>query len=100
MPLSRLLAASLCIVTALHGQAPVRPAPLPKRIAIVNATVLDGTGHGYARGRTILIEDSLIVAIVATGSQTVPPEAQVIDVAGRFVIPGLIDTHAHIATDP
>ena len=62
--------------------------------------MFDGTGTGTSYDRTILIEDSVIISVFATGSVPLAAEAETIDIAGMYVIPGLIDTHVHLATEP
>lgn len=72
--------------------------PLPSRpTALVDATIFTGTGEKIERG-TVLIRDGKIEAI---GPQIAPPAAyDVIDVAGKFVTPGLIDAHSHLGVYP
>lgn len=43
----------------------------------------------------ILITDNRIAAIGASGTLVVPDEADVIELTGKYVVPGFIDTHAH-----
>jgi imidazolonepropionase-like amidohydrolase len=72
------------------------------RVAYRGATLLDGTGAPARAGTTILVEDEHI-RLVAPDDQ-VPAadlvDAEIIETGGRYVIPGLIDTHQHIATPP
>jgi imidazolonepropionase-like amidohydrolase len=69
-------------------------------IALSNATVIDGTGAAPVAARTVVIEQGRIAAVFATGSRTLPARAQVIDLTGRWLLPGFIDSHVHVATDP
>lgn len=69
-------------------------------IALINVTVIDGTGAEPVPAQTVLIADGRIHEVGPAGQVTVPDTALVIDAAGKFVIPGLIDTHVHLATDP
>src|SRR5262245_43362101 len=62
-------------------------------IAIRNATILTATGPRIQNG-TIVLRDGKIVAVGA--NVTVPPDARVIDGTGKFVTPGIIDTHSHL----
>lgn len=62
---------------------------------LVHATVLDGTGREPAPDSWLRIEDGTIAA-VGTGAVACGA-AEVIDCAGRTVLPGLIDAHAHLA---
>src|SRR5262245_37899185 len=72
-----------------------RPASI-EPLAIVGVSTIDAT-HSPARrnDQTILIEDGRIAAIGPRASVPVPPGARRIDGTGRFVIPGLWDSHVH-----
>ena len=65
-------------------------------ITVWDARLIDGLG-GPPRERTVVsIEDGRITAVVeASGDR--PPDA--IDLAGRTLMPGLIDAHAHLSSD-
>jgi imidazolonepropionase-like amidohydrolase len=65
-------------------------------ILIQNATILT-VSHGTIEHGSILIKDGKI-AEVGTSIKA-PKDAQVLDAAGQFVIPGIIDCHSHIAVD-
>jgi imidazolonepropionase-like amidohydrolase len=66
------------------------------------ATLIDGTG-GPARPSMTIVADGGEITLVAPDDE-IPAElsagGQVFDLAGQFVIPGLIDSHQHIATPP
>lgn len=66
-----------------------------RRVAIHDARVIDCTGRPPQDRRTLLIEDDRIVAILASEHDQ-GIDALRIDAAGRTVIPGLIDMHAHL----
>jgi imidazolonepropionase-like amidohydrolase len=62
---------------------------------LVNATLVDGTGAEPRTGVTVSIRGGRIAAV----SERAPEAAQGvrrIDLAGRYLLPGLIDAHAHI----
>lgn len=48
----------------------------------------------------IVVRDNRIVAVGRRGSVTVPSDARVIDISGRTVVPGFVDTHAHFRHSP
>ncbi|MFT3897748.1 MAG: amidohydrolase family protein [Thermomonas sp.] len=64
------------------------------------ATVIDGTGSAPKPRQDILVRGERIVAVGAHGSLAGTAGARSVDLHGRFVIPGLIDTHVHLATPP
>jgi imidazolonepropionase-like amidohydrolase len=87
------LLAPACVMAATPAAAPPEPAPV---ILIQNATILT-VSHGNVEHGSILIKDGKIAEIGT--SVKAPKDAQVIDAAGQFVIPGIIDCHSHIAVD-
>lgn len=87
-----LLAGALpAAVPTLSGQTPA-----PSVVAIRNATLVT-VSHGTIRNGTIVLRDGKIAALGANVS--VPSGAEVIDGSGKFVSPGIIDAHSHIAND-
>jgi Amidohydrolase family len=85
-----LLFALLALLLAQPSQ-PLQAKPL----VFLHATVIDATGAPARSDMTVVITGSQINAIGETGNVRVPPEAQVIDATGKFVIPGLWDMHVH-----
>lgn len=67
-------------------------------MALQDVTLMDGTGVAPRSGMTIVIERGSIRDIFATGSKVLPGDVEIVDAGGRFVIPGLIDSHVHLAT--
>ena len=66
-------------------------------IAITNGKVLTITQGTLERG-TVLIDDGHIVAVGE--DLEIPPEAEVHDVEGKVVMPGMIDAHCHVGIFP
>ncbi len=66
-------------------------------VALVGARVVTmaSTDGGIVNDATILIRGDRIVAIGPRGTVTVPTGATIVDVAGKTIIPGLVDAHAH-----
>jgi imidazolonepropionase-like amidohydrolase len=65
-------------------------------IALVNATVIDGTGSPPKPGQTIVIRDGKIAEVGPAAKVTVPDGARSIDLTGQTVIPGIIGLHDHL----
>mgnify|MGYP001183728461 CR=1 FL=1 len=64
-------------------------------IVLKGGRLWDGTGAS-ARPATVVITGNQIVAILPPASTAWPKDARLIDVAGKTVMPGLIDLHTHI----
>ena len=64
-------------------------------IALTNVKVIDGTGAPAVTNQTILIRDERIAEVGPSRSVDVPANAEVLDLAGHTVIPGLIGLHDH-----
>jgi hypothetical protein len=58
------------------------------------ATVITGTGTAPIRDGIIVIDGDTITAVGGKDT-TVPAGSAVVDLAGKFVIPGLVESHAH-----
>ncbi len=67
-------------------------------IALTGATVITMKGDEIVRDATVLVERNRIRAVGARGAVAVPAGATVVDVGGKFIVPGFIDVHAHIST--
>ena len=84
----------LLFTFTLTGFARAAAGPSETVTALVGATVIDGTGRPPKSGQTILIRGERIVAV---GDKiAIPKGATVLDVAGKTVLPGLVDMHGHM----
>ena len=64
--------------------------------AIVNARLVDGTGAPAVERATIVVRDGRIAAAGPAAATQVPPGMPIVDAAGKTVLPGLWDMHAHV----
>lgn len=68
-------------------------------LVLRDVTVIDGRGGAPKEHATVVIRDGRIES-VGHGKVKAPAGATEVDLPGRWLIPGLIDAHVHVATDP
>ena len=85
------IAASAQTATAAGGVADAH-----NEVLIKNAVVMTAT-HGNITGGSVYIKDGKIAAVGKDVSA--PASATVIDAGGKYLTPGIIDSHSHIAMD-
>ncbi len=64
-------------------------------VALTHARVIDGTGATPRTDQTLIIRDGRISQLGPSGSIAIPAGAQVVDLTGKSVIPGLVMVHEH-----
>ena len=64
-------------------------------LIVEEGTIIDGTGSGPQEGWTLVIRDGRIQEVGPSSRISRPDNARVIDATGKFIIPGLTDTHVH-----
>jgi imidazolonepropionase-like amidohydrolase len=64
----------------------------------VGATLIDGTGAPPVRDAAVVIDGERIIAAGPRGLTPWPAGAEIIDLGGLTLLPGLIDTHDHLAS--
>jgi imidazolonepropionase-like amidohydrolase len=69
----------------------------PAAVYLTNARLVDGTGAAPREAASVLVEAGAIVR-VGTASDAAPEHATVVDLAGRTLLPGLIDAHVHVTS--
>jgi imidazolonepropionase-like amidohydrolase len=65
-------------------------------VAFTNVAVVSMLDEALLPGQTVVIQGERIRAIGPVDTLSVPPEAMVIDGAGRYLMPGLADMHVHV----
>ncbi|MBE0657053.1 MAG: amidohydrolase family protein [Bryobacteraceae bacterium] len=87
MPVNYVLPLLLAAGFAAFAQSPP--------VAFTGARVIPIEGAEIANG-TVVVENGKIVAVGPAASVTIPANAQRIDVKGKVLMPGLVDSHSHI----
>jgi imidazolonepropionase-like amidohydrolase len=86
---------------ALGASASQAATETPKLTIYRGATLIDGTGAGPRADMALVVDGEHIRAVVPDGQASqYASGASVIDAHGLTVLPGLIDSHVHMATSP
>ena len=87
-------AASLVVMAAfaVHGQSPT--------LLLDNVRIIDGSGGTPVERGRIVIEGGRISRLGPVDQVPAPSGAETVNIAGRTVLPGLINLHFHIEDDP
>jgi imidazolonepropionase-like amidohydrolase len=81
--------------TADPASQPANPITAPIA-ALINARLIDGNGGPPISPATLVVENERIVAVGASDHLAIPAGANVVDCAGKTIIPGLISDHSHL----
>lgn len=90
-----LIPAAVAALLLRGGICSAQPAP-DSVLAITGAALWDGTGRAAQPDAVVLVRDGRIACAGTVADCPVPAGAARIDARGRFLLPGLIDTHVHL----
>jgi imidazolonepropionase-like amidohydrolase len=63
--------------------------------ALTNGFLIDGSGSDLIPNSIVIIQDGLIKSVGTNTSLEIPSEAEIIDLQGSYILPGLMNTHIH-----
>ncbi len=89
----------LATVTAVLSAA-CAPPPPPEpdgSKAFVGVRLFDGTGAAPVENAVIVVRDGRVEAVGPADAVAISPGAERIDLAGKFVVPGIVNAHAHVS---
>ena len=72
----------------------------PRALVLDNVRIVDGTGGAPIENGRIVLQGERLTAVGTPAAVSAPADAERVDLAGKTVIPGLIDLHFHIENDP
>jgi imidazolonepropionase-like amidohydrolase len=93
-----LLAMSASSITGQTASSPLKPfikidAPV---VALTHVRVIDGTGAPAREDQTVILSKGKIDSVSEASAANLPQNAQVLDLHGYTVIPGLVGMHDHL----
>lgn len=103
------LAAAVMLLMPLPGSAqsdlppaPFAPAPGERIVVYRHASLIDGTGGSLRPDIAVITRGATIAEVVPDRqlAQDLLRRAEVVDLRGQYLLPGLIDAHQHLATPP
>jgi len=88
----------LCTLAASSAAAPAAaeaPGPASQTLALVGGVLLDGTGGPPVPDAAVVIRGGRIECAGSRAACPLPEGARTIDAAGRWITPGIVDSHVH-----
>src|SRR5437899_7277979 len=73
------------------------PGAAPPPTAFLGATLVDGTGAAPVRNAVVVMRDGRVACAGPRAACPVPPDADTVNALGKWIIPGLVDTHVHFS---
>jgi hypothetical protein len=89
-PPDRVMKVSLILLAVMTSAAFAQ-----RPLVVTGGTLIDCTGAAPVQNSVIVMRGAKIVSVSALHDIPLPPDAQVIDARGKFIVPGLIDCHIH-----
>src|SRR5512147_67734 len=83
------------LLLAIGSLAACRRSP-PDGVALVGATLFDGSGGPLLSNSVVVVRGGRIESVGTRAGFQLPARTREVDVTGRWIIPGLIDAHAHV----
>jgi imidazolonepropionase-like amidohydrolase len=96
MPLIRLRALAGAVLLLAIGPFTACHRSATDGVALVGATLFDGSGGPVLANSVVVVRRGRVESVGTRAGFELPPRTRQVDVAGRWIIPGLIDAHAHV----
>ncbi|MEO7207269.1 MAG: amidohydrolase family protein [Steroidobacteraceae bacterium] len=90
----------MSLVVFQNTHAEPADSAVSKTVVYAGATVIDGDPTIERRNVVIRTQGNQIIAVQPADGFHPESSWEIVDVSGKFVIPGLINTHVHLATSP
>ncbi len=87
---------SLLLISAVASEPQPSQGQAKTFLVITHANLIDGLSAAPINDATVIVHEGRIES-VATGKAEVPAGATVLDLKGRWLLPGFVDMHAHLA---
>ena len=88
--------AALLVVLTFAACAPADEPSEERLVAFTGMRLIDGLGGDPVEDAAMVVRDGRIEAVGPAGGVDIPEGAEQVDLSGRHVVPGLINTHGHV----
>src|SRR5918992_2469939 len=85
---------SLLALTVLRHDGLTQQSASTTPMVLIGATLIDGTGRPAISDSVVVIDGDKFTSVGGKGT-SYPSNATVVNLAGKFIIPGLVDSHTH-----
>ena len=93
------LLGALLLLAGWSSRASLAQAPATATLALTGARLIDGAGGAAIERATLVIREGRVLAVGPMDAVAIPAGAVRVDLAGKTIIPGLINAHAHVNAD-
>jgi len=91
--MNQVIAIWLAVICFACTKAPAQE----RTFALANITIIDATGARPQSNMTVVVTGQRIAAVRESANVQIPPNTRVIDMRGRFLMPGMWDMHVHLS---
>lgn len=91
---------SAAVLLTGENNAMAEPAATEKVLVYTGGALIDGTGAALKSDMVIVTRGERIIEVAAATGFVSPPGAEIVRVHNRYILPGLINSHEHLATPP
>jgi imidazolonepropionase-like amidohydrolase len=90
-----------CALLVVNAPSTAQQSAAPARVIVLRpARVFDGVGPGMQEGVVVVVRGDRIEAVGPASQVPIPAGAEIIDLPGLTLMPGMIDAHSHVLLHP
>ena len=97
MQQQRFLKYCLCLLVLFVAVPHAAHAQREPVLVIEGGTLIDGNGGAPVEDAVVIVRGNRIERVTTRGEARYPRDARVLDASGKYIVPGLMDAHAHYA---
>jgi hypothetical protein len=95
----RVFSFAFMLWVAAYAQSPGSTPSAINNVAIIGGTLIDVRSGEQIQNSVVLVRGERVTHVGVSGKQEIPRDAHIIDAHGKWILPGLMDMHAHVSQD-